>query len=410
MKKALIVRNGTSGRFSPIAAVLSETGWTGAVINGPVGTDVPGWINVRWTVRAQPEPITLKPTQRFHEAMLCAGAAAGAANKLKENGFVPDVIIGHPGFGEMLFLAEVFPGVPQIQVGEYYYLADGADANFDPEFPAKSLNSRVMNRAQNAVLAMSYAEAAAIVAPTPFQASLLPECFRGRTEIIHEGVDMGAARRRSARFRLPNGTVLDGSVPAVSFVNRRFEPLRGFHVFMRMLPRLLERAPDVHVVLVGADDPDNTYGGARPANGRCWREAMLVELSGKLDPRRVHFVAPVPYEQLQVLFSNVAAHVYLTYPFVLSWSLLDAMACEALVVGSDTAPVRDVVEHGRNGLLVDFFDGDAMAETLATICRDPARFDPLRKAARATVAAQYDRHAICMPAWRRLVERVTANP
>jgi glycosyltransferase involved in cell wall biosynthesis len=410
VKKALIVRNGTSGRFSPIAAILGETGWTGAVINGPVGTDIEGWINMRWSAKAPADPGMPRAVRKFRDAMLCAQAAAGAAQRLRNDGFVPDVIIGHPGWGEMMLLSEVFPGVPQVHCGEYYYQTHGADVNFDPEFPTRSIEGGTMIKAQNAVLAASYAEAAAIVAPTPFQADRLPTDFRAKVEVIHEGIDTGLARRRTngPHIAVPGGLVLDGSVPVISFVNRRFEPIRGFHVFMRMLPRLLALVPDLHVVLVGADDPANTYG-ARPGPTGCWREVMLAEVAGKLDSERVHFLRPMAYEHLLALFSNVRAHVYLTYPFVLSWSLLDAMACETLLVASDTAPVRDVIEHGGNGLLVDFFDGEAMADTLAEVCRSPAKFEPLRTAARETVITRFDRHGVCMPAWRRLVERVAVG-
>jgi glycosyltransferase involved in cell wall biosynthesis len=409
VKKALIVRNGTSGRFSPIAATLNEAGWTGAVINGPFGTDVTGWTNLRWSAKRQTRPDTPVPVARHEEAILCGRAAAAAAAHLRQDGFVPDIIVGHPGWGEMLFLSEIYPGVPQIHLGEYYYHTTGGDMNFDPEFPAVEIGSRIINKMQNAVLAMSYAEAARIVAPTPFQASLLPRVYRANTEVIHEGVDLDAARPRPGTpFVLPGGLVLDGTVPAISFVNRRFEPLRGFHVFMRMLPRLQQLAHDVHVVLVGADDTQNIYG-LKPKQAASWREAMLAEVGAGLDPGRVHFVEPVAYDRLQALFSNVRAHVYMTYPFVLSWSLLDAMACGTLVVASDTAPVRDVIGHGRNGLLVDFFDGDAMADTLAQVCRDPARYDSLRAAARETVAQRFDRRTVCMPAWRQLIERVAAR-
>lgn len=406
LKKALIVRNGTSGRFTPIGELLKQNGWTGAVINGPFGNEIEGWVHCRWSAKAPTQPSGYAPVVKYENALRCGGAAAQVAIRLRDGGFVPDVIIGHPSWGEMLFLSEVWRGVPQIHLGEYYYHTEGGDSNFDPEFPAKSLASGVRIKSNNAVAAMSFLEAAAIVVPTPFQASLIPADFHHKLRIIHEGVDTGqTCRRPPAPIELPDGKVLAPGTPVISFVNRRFEPMRGFHVFMRMLPKFLSLSPNAHVLLIGADERDNIYG-VPPPGTKTWREAMLAEVGGKLPNDRVHFSPPVPYESLLKLLSNVTAHVYLTYPFVLSWSLLDAMACEALVVGSDTAPVRDVIQHGKNGLLVDFFETDAMAETLAAVCADPARYEPLRRAARETVVRQFDRASICMPDWLALIEEV----
>lgn len=408
MPKVLFVHNGAPGRFAPLAAALAARGWQGALINGPTGTDIPGFPTRRFAPERPRSSSSWPPAQRVETALLMGRGAARAAEGLKADGFVPDLIVGHPGWGEMLYLDEVWRGVPQIQLGEYYYHSEGADSNFDPEFPARLLDSRIMVTAQNAHFALSYVNAAAIVAPTRFQASLIPSCFQPKVHVIHEGVDTAAVRRHPPEIlQLADGTVLDGSVPVISFANRRFEPLRGVHTFMRMLPRFLELAPTAHVLMIGADDP-GIYGLAPPGGGT-WLAALKAELGTRIDRARVHVLPPLPSDQLHRVFSNVAAHVYLTYPFVLSWSLLEAMACEALVVGSDTAPVRDAVRHGENGLLVDFFDGEAMARTLAEVCRAPAAHDRLRQAARRTVAERFDRARVCEPAWLELVGAVSGT-
>jgi glycosyltransferase involved in cell wall biosynthesis len=149
--------------------------------------------------------------------------------------------------------------------------------------------------------------------------------------------------------------------------------------------------------------------GAHPKNHKTWKEAMLAEVGDRLDPSRVHFVGLVSYQTLLKIFSVSTAHVYLTYPFVLSWSLLDAMACEALVVGSDTAPVREVIRNGENGFLVDFFDHAALADKLTEICRNPNGHDRIRRAARETVLAEYDQKGTCLPAWLKLVDDVLSG-
>ena len=405
MRKVLFIHNGAPGRFTPIAQALVARGWQGVLINGPTGTDIPGLDNRRFPLDHPRVRAQYPPSRRVEDALLMGRAAARTAQALKDEGFVPDVIIGHPGWGEMLFLNEVWRGVPQIQLGEYWYHSEGADANFDPEFPARLLDSRITIAAQNVQFAFSHAQAAAIVAPTRFQAGLIPQCFQPRVHVIHEGVDTAAIRPRPRTpLRLADGTVLDGSVPVISFASRRFEPLRGIHVFMRMLPLFLAQVPDAHVLMIGADDP-GIYG-LPPRGGGTWLQAMRAELGGRIDWSRVHVLPALPHEQLLTVFSNVTAHLYLTYPFVLSWSLLEAMACEALVIASDTAPVRDAIRHGENGLLVDFFDLEGMARQLVEVCRHPAAHAGLRRAARATVLERFDRAGICEPAWLELIGAV----
>jgi len=300
---------------------------------------------------------------------------------------------------------EVFPGVPQIQIAEYYYRSQGGDVGFDPEFGEAQFDDRARVHALNAALALSYADAYQIVAPTPFQASLLPRPFQDRCQIIHEGVDTELARPQgNAEIKLSPGTTLSRGMPIVTFVNRVFEPMRGFHIFMRALPRVLDALPSAHVVIVGADGK-NGYGAPAP-NGATWRQAMLTELGNTIDTTRVHFTGPIRYEQLLKVFSVSTAHVYLTYPFVLSWSLLDAMACECLVIGSDTAPVRDLLKSNVNGILVDFFDHIGLANVIIGACSNPDRFTQLRRAARQLIVNDYDRRSKCEPAWLSLIDDV----
>jgi len=407
MPNVLFVHNGASGRFAFLAAALRERGWTGALINGPAGTDLEGMASIRWQPSG-PQKGSPRRLVRQAESQLVAGAGgAQAANELRRRGFRPDLIIGHPSWGEMLFLGEVFPDTRQIQVGEFYYKTKDGSFNFDPEFPTSSLEDAMVHQAGNAAFALSFAQACRIVAPTPFQASTYPDVFQPLIRVVHEGVDTKVARPLPrARLTLQDGTVLDGSTPVVTFVNRRFEPVRGFHIFIRALPRFLAEVPNAHVLMVGADDPE-TYG--RPPPEGTWKQRLLGEVGDRLDPARVHWVGSLPYDQLLRVFAASWAHVYLTYPFVLSWSLLDAMACGCLVIGSDTAPVRDVVRHDQNGLLVPFFDADALVARLAEACRKPEQFRHLRENARATAVAEYDRATVCLPKWLGLVEEVLAE-
>lgn len=406
MPTVLFVHNGWPGRFTPVAQALLAKGWSGALINETTGQNIPGIKTLQWKTPRGSTPGVFAPAVRAEADLIRGRAAAQCALQLQADGFAPDLIIGHPGWGEMTFLRDIFPKAPQIQIGEFYYLSSGADFDFDPEFGAPTADARFRVHAKNAVLALSYLGADRIVAPTPFQASVLPEQLKPRVRVIHEGVDTSQARRiDQAALRLGDVT-LDRSTPVVTFINRRFEPLRGFHIFMRALPDFLEARPDAHVLVIGADQAGG-YGTPAPA-GKTWKAVLLEEVGARLDAKRVHWLGRVDYPQLLAALSLSWAHVYLTYPFVLSWSLLDAMACEALLIASDTAPVRDVIVDGQNGLLTSFFDHKALAEKMAAACADPRRFDPLRRAARESVVRNYDRDTVCNPAWLKLIEETLA--
>lgn len=407
MPRVLFVHNGSPGRFLFLNEALAGRGWERAHIGPPDATDLPGARNIRWKYTRGTTQGILPLAVRAEADLIRAEAAAGMAVELRDDGFVPDLIIGHPGWGEMAFLREVFPSARQIQIGELFYRSRNTDYEFDREFAKYDFSGALRIHAKNAVLALSHGDADRIVCPTPFQASTLPEVFQSRIDVIHEGIDTGKTHRLSNFAIRLNGKLIDGKRPVFTFVNRAFEPLRGFHIFMRALPRLLEQVPDADVIIVG-QDRDKVYG-AGPRQGGTWKSVMMAELGERLDMSRVHFTGKLPYEKLVQVLSLSWAHVYMTYPFVLSWSLLDAMACECVMVASDTAPVRDVVRHGENGLLFDFFDHDQLADTLTGIARDPAATAHLRAAARKTVLDDYDRETVCLPAWMKLIDEVLAS-
>ena len=401
----LFVHNNFPAQFGFIADALKARGVRCAVIGSP-SVKTESFPVRRWGLKRGTTPGIFNPAVRAEADLLRADGAARCALSFRDMGFTPEVIVGHPGWGETLMLKEIFPDARLLLHGEFYYHPHGADVGFDPEFGGVDLTEAIRVRAKNMGLALAYVDADCIVSPTPFQASLLPVGLRDRVRIIHEGVDVDVAKPRpNAKLKLSNGRVLDRSQPVITFVNRNFEPLRGFHIFMRALPRLLAEVPEAQVVLVGKDG--RGYGGE--SDDESWRTRMVTELGDRLDPSRLHFTGKLSYSDLLDVLSISAAHVYLTYPFVLSWSLLDAMACECLIVASDTAPVRDVVEGGKDGVLVDFFDIDGLSNTLIQACREPERFQPLRKAARAKMVAEYDRKRIALPAWLQVIDELRAG-
>ena len=321
----------------------------------------------------------------------------------RETGYVPDVIFGHSGWGETLFLKEVWPEAKLIVYAEFYYRGKGADVGFDPEAGDTSFDQVLIAQGRTAHLGQALLHADAGVSPTEWQASTYPPALRKVIEVIFDGVDSDAVKPdAAASATLPDGRVLRAGDEVLTFVNRNLEPYRGYHTFMRALPDVLKARPQAQVVIVGGDEV--SYGPP-PKDGRRWKDIYLDEVKDRLDLSRVHFVGKVPYPTFVNLMQVSRAHAYLTYPFVLSWSTLESMSAGALVVGSDTAPVREVIRHGENGLLVDFFDIAAWSRTLTEALAEPERFLPLRAAARQTVLERYDLRSICLPRMVEMVER-----
>ncbi len=323
------------------------------------------------------------------EADLIRGRSAlDAARALKNESWDPAVIVGHPGWGEMTFLDDLWPAAKKVAFAEYYYHGRGYDVGFDTEFIPFDEESVVKAKAKNAVMALAYAEADAIVAPTRFQAGALPEAFRAKTRVIHEGVDTDLIRPVPPEpFAIDESRTITPGTPVITHVNNHMEPLRGLHILARALPRVLAEVPQAQVLLIG-DARKQAYGGS-PADGRTWQEVCFEGVA--YDPERVHFLGRVPHERMLAALRLGTAHVYYTYPFVLSWSLTEAMASGCYVIGSDTPPLHDAIEDGRNGRLLPFFDVDALAQALIAACREPAATAPLRAAARATAVERFDR-------------------
>ena len=320
--------------------------------------------------------------------------ARAAAQLRRDKGFVPDVVFGHGGWGETLFLREVWPEARHLTYAEFFYHARGLDADFDPEFQTDDLGRRFRTSARRTHLMMALADADAALAPTRWQASTFPEAFRDRITVIHDGIDTDrACPNPEARLTLPGGRVLRVGDEVVSFVNRNLEPYRGYHIFLRALPEVLKARPEAQVGIVGGTGV--SYGPA-PAGGRNWKEIFLCEVRERLDLSRVHFLGQVPYAQFLSLLQVARVHAYLTYPFVLSWSLLEAMSAGGLVIGSRTPPVEEMIRDGENGRLVDFFDVSGWSAALIEALANPGAGAALRAAARRTVVEGYDlkRHSL----------------
>jgi len=322
-------------------------------------------------------------------------AARGARSIRDLRNFTPDVVFGSLGWGETLFLREVFPDARHLTYAEFFYRPQGLDADFDPEFQPQSFERRISVRARQAHLLQAIADADEGLAPTRWQADSFPDWARGKIRVIHDGIDTARlAPEQAAQFHLPDGRVLRAGDEVLTFVNRNIEPYRGAHVFLRALPAVLASRPDAQVVIVGGDGV--SYGAAPPGGGS-WKDRLWAEVADRCDAARVHFVGRVPYADFVSLMQVTRVHAYLTYPFVLSWSLLEAMSAGAMIVASDTPPVAEVITDGVEGRLVGFFDVPGWSAALIAALADPAAGHAMRHAARARVIRDYDLHTVCLP-------------
>jgi glycosyltransferase involved in cell wall biosynthesis len=382
-------------RFSASALAADKRNRVVALAINPPAYPTPGVAVARYPIRRRPAADVMPLLQDIQTKLIRGEAAAAAAVELQRKGFSPDVIVAHPGWGEQLFLKDVWPKARMLAFMEFFYRADGLDTNFDPEFASDGVAPRARTRAKNANHLLALDAADWCYSPTQWQKASLPEVYRPKTSVIFDGIDTGYIRPDAdATFTLPDGRSVRAGDEVLTFVNRNLEPYRGFHVFMRALPAIQKARPDAITLIVGGDDV--SYG-AKPAAGAGWREVMMKEVGDRLDMSRVAFLGRIPYAEYRKLIQVSRAHAYLTYPFVLSWSMLESMAAEGLVIGSATPPVKEVLTHGENGLLVDFFDIDGWVSTVAKALADPAAYAPLRAEARRRILDRYDLKTICLP-------------
>ena len=226
--------------------------------------------------------------------------------------------------------------------------------------------------------------------------------MRDQITVIHDGVNTDLVRPDpAAAVTLPNGRVVKAGDEVLTFINRNLEPYRGYHIFMRALPQIMAERPEAQVVIIGGDDV--SYGRSAP-DGKKWKEVFLGEVAHRLDLSRLHFMGKVPYSTFVGLMQVSRVHAYLTYPFVLSWSMLEAMAAGCLVIGSRTAPVQELISDGVNGRLVDFFDVEGWSKLVSRALANPGRFADLRVKARETIVDNYDLRRICLPRMVDFVE------
>ena len=321
--------------------------------------------------------------------------AAQAAGKLRDDGFTPEIIIGHVGWGELTFIQEIYPGVPVIGFFEYFYSTNGGPVGFDPESPV-SEHAPYLMAANNTVPLVNIEVVDLGHCPTYWQRDRFPKSFHDRVYVCHDGI-------RTENL-LPNPDVkvtlgrLDEPITCddeiVTFMARNLETTRGFHQFMRALPIIQAARPNARFLVIGGNEV--SYGGKSKHPGGL-RAQMEEEVGDRVNWEMVHFLGQVPFEDYKKIIQVSSCHIYLTMPFVLSWSFLESMSMQSTIVASDVAPVREAITHGETGLLVDFFDPEAMAAQVVDLLKRPKNYAHIGPNARKHVVETYDFLTVCLP-------------
>ncbi len=384
--KILIMHPNFPGQYKHIARALAADPKNQVMfLTKSQQGDIAGVTRVIYKPARDVSPSIHRYVAGLEKGVLAAQAVWKACQELRNRGFVPDVVCAHPGWGDAMFIKDIFPDAPLLSFMEFYYHAFGADMFFDPKEPINPDDvARV--RVKNAVNLLSLEACDWAISPTWWQYQQHPKEFLGKFSVLHDGIDTNMIQPRKRNIlTLPSGAQFQQGDEIVTYVARNFEPYRGFPTVMRGINEILKRRPNCHVLVVGSD---GVSYGKQTAGGKTYKEQMLEELSD-LDVSRVHFLGALPYEHYLGVLQYSQAHIYYTLPFVLSWSMLEAMATGCVMVASDTAPVREVITHGENGYLVDFFSHEALADQVVKILENPDAAMPIREAARKTVVDRY---------------------
>ena len=401
----LFIHQNFPGQFRHIAPRLASEGNTVYALS-IMNTKHKVWRGVHlipYSVRRANLPDQHEWIRDVESKIIRAEACLKACMSLKEQNFVPDIIVGHPGWGETMFTKEVWPHSKLILYCEFFYHATGTDMGFDPEFDQTEDTLRNCKvRMKNINNYMHFESFDKGISPTNWQASTYPQSIQPKIKVIHDGIDTNFARpEKSATLTISREGVerkLTEKDEVVTFVNRTLEPYRGYHIFLRSLPKILKNHETAEILIIGGNE--GGYGPP-PEGGGTWQDIFRKEVLSNLPQsqiNRVHFLGNVPYATYLNVLQISSAHVYLTYPFVLSWSMLEAMSCSVPIIASDTQPVTEVLTDGENGILVDFFDFDAISHQVSRILNDKKLNRYIGENARATIVEHYDLETKSMPA------------
>lgn len=383
--KVLFIHPNMPGQYKHLARVMGEDKNNQIVfITKPKKVEIPGVTKIEYDVKRDSQPEIHRYIINFERGILRGQEIWRVCKKLKESGFVPDVICGHLGWGEGLFLKDIYHDTPILSFLEFFYDAYHSDAGFYEETelaPDECARIRMKNALH--LFNLTYCDWG--ITPTFFQLNRHPKEFQPKISVLHDGVDTDAVQPdNTATITLPNGTTLSKKDEVVTYISRNFEPYRGFPSFMYAAEKILKNRPNCHIIIVGGDGV--SYGKANES-GKTYRQEYMEKVN--LDPNRFHHLGYLPYDKMVNVMQVSSAHIYLTVPFVLSWSMLEAMSAGCLLIGSNTEPIEEVIQDGQNGLIVDFFDADDIAAKVDAVFSHKDRMQEIRNNARKTAEQKY---------------------
>jgi glycosyltransferase involved in cell wall biosynthesis len=411
--KILFIHQNFPGQFKHLAPALVKQGHSIRSLSLG-GLAIPNIESCKYSVSHSSSKSIHPFAIDFETKMIRGEGCATAMLEMKQAGYTPDLIIAHPGWGEAIFARDIFPTTKQLHFLEFFYDAIGRDVGFDPEFSNTYSETKTFNvRIKNAAALISLLQMDYGYAPTHWQKQSWPIDYHNRIDVIFDGIDTNQVAPLKNPLEVITIKTVDGQLihigsedEVITFVNRNLEPYRGYHSFMRALPEILRLRPNARALIIGGDGV--SYGAKAPT-GNTWKNIFLDEVRDQLDLSRVHFLGNTSYSNYLNILKLSSCHIYFTYPFVLSWSCLEAMSAACVVVGSKTPPVEEVITHGVNGLLVDFFDKDGLVNQVVSVLSEPLKYAPIGAAARKHIVDNYDLETICLPKQIALVEKILSS-
>ena len=399
--RIIFIHQNMPGQYKHLAPKMAAAGHDVIFITTRNDIDLPGVRRITYKLAREAKNHGHLYIHQLDEQILHGQAVARVLRDLKSQSFVPDVICAHSGWGEALFTKDIFPHTPTQIFSEFYYNSSGSDVSFENSKGA-SYDHMCRLRMRNTHMALTSIDADALITPTVWQWQQHPPMMRERMSVIHDGINTEkCAPNPSVKFDLPTGKTLTRDHEVITYMSRNLEPYRGFHHFMKIVGELQRRRPNAHVLIIGGD---KISYGTKPDDAANWRESMLAK--HHIEPSRIHFLGRIPYDDYIKFLQLSSVHIYLTYPFVLSWSSMEAMAIGCAIAASSTPPVLEMMRHNHNALLFDFHKPMEMLETVCRLLDDMPLRERLGKSARRTITDKYDLNTVCLPQQMAILDQL----